>query len=329
MKRKLTALALVLLAALLAGCGGGGDKTYTIRLGHSDTAVNPLHTNLMEFAKAVSDRTDGRVQIQVFPAGQLGSNAEMFDMVEAGTLDAMILPSGQQAGSASPKLSTISLPFLFSSYEHVDRVLEGEIGAELTDGMSEHNMIQLAYWENGMRQFTNNVRPIETPEDLMGLRFRTPEDAMTQEIFAVFGVSTGTAPLSELYDALRAGEFDGQENPIANIYANNLQNVQKYLTMVYYQYQPKGMVFSLTAWNKLPEEYRDIVREAAVEYGERNRTEIRGGEFSQLGELRAAGMVINYPDTAPFAERTRPVYEAFYERYEWGRDLVERIRALR
>ncbi|MBQ2324557.1 MAG: TRAP transporter substrate-binding protein DctP, partial [Oscillospiraceae bacterium] len=163
--KKIIALILAMLMVLsLAACGSkGGDTTpeapandgqkYTIRIGHSDTTQNLIHISLEHFAEAVKERTNGQVEIQIFAAEQLGSNAEMIEMVEMGSLDAMMLPSGQQANYC-PKFKALSLPFLFSDYDHVYRVLDGEIGEELLEGLSDHNMIQIAYWENGLRQFT-------------------------------------------------------------------------------------------------------------------------------------------------------------------------------
>ena len=249
-------------------------------------------------------------------------------MVEMGSLDAMMLPSGQQANYC-PKFKALSLPFLFSDYEHVYKVLDGEIGEELLEGLSDHNMIQLAYWENGLRQFTNNKREINSPADMQGLKFRTPEDALTVAIFAAYGASASPFAFSELYLALQQGTFDGQENPVANIYANNFQNVQKYLTMVNYQYQPKDMIFSLTTWNKLPADIQDVLKAAAVEFGNQHRQDIRDNEASQLAELEAAGMQVGYPDTQPFIDQAQSVYEDFYAQYDWAKDLVERINALK
>lgn len=348
--KKLAALALAMVMLLgMAACGGngttapsapsnGGDASapapansgekITIRIGHSDTTANLIHISLEHFADAVKERTNGQVEVQIFAAEQLGSNAEMIEMVEMGSLDAMMLPSGQQANYC-PKFKALSLPFLFSDYEHVYKVLDGEIGQELLDGLSDHNMIQLAYWENGLRQFTNNKRAINAPEDMNGLKFRTPEDAMTVAIFAAYGASASPFAFSELYLALQQGTFDGQENPVANIHANNFQNVQKYLTMVNYQYQPKDMIFSLTTWNKLPADIQQVLLDAAKEFGAEHRQAIVDSEATMLAELEAAGMEIGYPDTAPFIEQAQSVYQSFYADNDWAEDLVARINALK
>ncbi len=321
-------LALVMVFALCA-CGSSGKQdNITIRIGHSDTTSNLIHISLEHFAKAVNERTNGRVTIEIYAAEQLGSNKEMIEMVKMGSLDAMMLPSGQQADFC-PKFKALSLPFLFSDYEHVYRVLDGEIGQELLEGLEENNLIQLAYWENGLRQFTNSRRPIEKPEDLVGLKFRTPEDKMTMAIFAAYGASASPFAFSELYLALQQGTFDGQENPVANIYANNFQDVQKYLTMVNYQYQPKDMIFSLSTWNKLPADVQQVLLEAAKEFGAEHRKAIVDSEAQMLAELEAAGMEIGYPDTAPFIEQAQSVYTDFYAENPWAEDLVARINGLK
>ena len=209
------------------------------------------------------------------------------------------------------------------------KVLDGEIGQELLEGLEDHNMIQLAYWENGLRQFTNSKRPIEKPEDLKGLKFRTPEDKMTMAIFAAYGASASPFAFSELYLALQQGTFDGQENPVSNIYANNFQDVQKYLTMVNYQYQPKNMIFSLSTWNKLPADLQEILLDCAKEFGAEHRQAIRDNEATYLAELEAAGMEVGYPDTAPFIEQAQSVYSDFYAENDWAEDLVARINELK
>ena len=329
--KKLVALllALVMVFALCA-CGNNSkdNQNYTIRIGHSDTTQNLIHISLEHFAKAVNEKTNGRVTIQIFAAEQLGSNKEMIEMVKMGNLDAMMLPSGQQADFC-PKFKALSLPFLFADYEHVYKVLDGEIGQELLEGLEDNNMIQLAYWENGLRQFTNSKRAIEKPEDLAGLKFRTPEDKMTMAIFAAYGASASPFAFSELYLALQQGTFDGQENPVANIYANNFQDVQKYLTMVNYQYQPKDMIFSLSTWNKLPADIQQVLLDCAKEYGAEHRKAIVDSEAQMLAELEAAGMEVGYPDTAPFIEQAQSVYTDFYAENPWAEDLVARINALK
>ena len=340
MKKKLLAILMTaVLAFSLAACGGGGSseeasgdsnefaggQTFTIKIGHSDTTTNLIHVSLQNFEKYVEEQSGGAVQVDLYAAEQLGSNAEMAEMIEMGSLDAMMMPQGQEA-TLAPKLNTLGLPFLFSDYESVYKVLDSEIGDELVADLADHNMIQLAYWENGLRQTTNSKKPINSSADFKGLKIRTPEDAMTMAIFNALGASPSPLAFSELYLALQQGTFDGQENPVSNIYANNFQDVQKYLAMTNHKYECKNMIFSLTSWNKYPEDVQNLLKEAAKTYGDEHRKAIVDSQDQQLKELEEAGMEVTYPDVEELKAATASVYDDFYAQNDWAEDLVNRIR---
>ena len=341
MKKKLLALMMVAILALsLAACGGGssesadssesgefaGGQTFTIKIGHSDTTTNLIHVSLENFKAYVEEQSGGAVTVDIYAAEQLGSNSEMAEMIEMGSLDAMMMPQGQEA-SLAPKINTLGLPFLFSDYDSVYKVLDSEIGEELVADLADHNMIQLAYWENGLRQTTNSKRPINSAADFKGLKIRTPEDAMTIAIFTALGASPSPLAFSELYLALQQGTFDGQENPVSNIYANNFQDVQGYLAMTNHKYECKNMIFSLTSWNKYPEDVQNLLLEAAKIYGDEHRKAIVDSQDQMLKELEEAGMEVTYPDTAELQAATASVYDDFYAENDWAEDLVTRIKA--
>ncbi len=341
MKKKLLALLLMAVLTLaLASCGGGsgsgseggdsdafaGGQTFTIKIGHSDTTTNLINTSLENFAAYVEEQSGGAVQVDIYAAEQLGSNAEMAEMLEMGSLDAMMMPQGQEA-SFAPKINTLGLPFLFPDYDSVYKVLDSEIGDELVADLESHNMIQLAYWENGLRQTTNSKRPINGAADFKGLKIRTPEDAMTMAIFEALGASPSPLAFSELYLALQQGTFDGQENPVSNIHANNFQDVQKYLAMTNHKYECKNMIFSLTSWNKYPEDVQNLLKEAAKTYGDEHRKAIVDSQETMLKELEDAGMEVTYPDVEELKAATASVYDDFYAQNDWAEDLVTRIQA--
>ena len=341
MKKKLLALLLMAVLTLaLASCGGGsgsgseggdsdafaGGQTFTIKIGHSDTTTNLINTSLENFAAYVEEQSGGAVQVDIYAAEQLGSNAEMAEMLEMGSLDAMMMPQGQEA-SFAPKINTLGLPFLFPDYDSVYKVLDSEIGDELVADLESHNMIQLAYWENGLRQTTNSKKPINSAADFKGLKIRTPEDAMTMAIFEALGASPSPLAFSELYLALQQGTFDGQENPISNIHANNFQDVQKYLAMTNHKYECKNMIFSPTSWNKYPEDVQNLLKEAAKIYGDEHRKAIVDSQETMLKELEEAGMEVTYPDIADLQAATASVYDDFYAENDWAEDLVTRIKA--
>lgn len=331
-----TAILVIVLGLGITGCGAAGDgqgstangsTEYVIRLGHSDTEDNLINVSLQHYAEYVKEQTGGRVVIRLYPNEELGDNTDMAQQLVTGQLDAMMMPQGVEATYA-PKIATLGLPFLFTSYEQAWAVMDDEeIAKGLTEGLDSYNMIQLAFWENGMRQITNSVREISAPSDVSGLRMRIPDDDMTEAIFKSLGARTTVFSWNKTYDALKQGTFDGQENPIANIYANHIQEVNQYLTITNHKYESKNLVFSQTTWKKLPKDVQQVLREGAVIYGKEHREAVAAQQGKQLEELKAAGMVVNEsPDIAAFKTATRRVYTDFELQNEWTVNLVARIR---
>ena len=222
----------IVLVLSITACGDTGQNSgdnsnsqveYVIRLGHSDTEDNLINASLTNYAEWVNDQTDGRVVIRLYPDEKLGDNTEMAQQLVTGELDAMMMPQGVEA-SYAPRIATLGLPFLFTDYEQAWAVIDNaSVADKLTEELENYNLIQLAFWENGMRQLTNSVKEIDTPEDMEGLSFRIPDDDMTVSIMKALKAKTTKFAWSKTYDALKQGTFDGQENPIANIYANNME----------------------------------------------------------------------------------------------------------
>ncbi len=339
MRTGLTAILamLMVLTLSLSSCNipGSSDKSgdsgveYVIRLGHSDTEDNLINVSLMHYADWVKEQTDGRVIIRLYPDEKLGDNTDMAQQLVTGELDAMMMPQGVEATYA-PKIATLGLPFLFTSYEQAWAVTEDEEVAEgLTQGLEDYNMIQLAFWENGMRQITNSVREVKTPDDVNGLKIRIPDDAMTESIFSELGASTTKFAWSKTYDALKQGTFDGQENPVANIYASKINEVNSYMTLTNHKYESKNLVFSLSTWNKLPEDIQEVLLEGAKTFGQEHRNAVAADEEKQIEELEKAGMtVIKDPDIEAFKTATREVYTDFELQNDWTANLVARIREI-
>ena len=310
-----------------SGGDGSGQVEYVIRLGHSDTEDNLIHTSLLHYAEWVNEQTQGRVIIRLYPDETLGDNTDMAQQLVTGELDAMMMPQGVEATYA-PKIATLGLPFLFNSYEQAWAVTDNaDVAGKLTEELENYNLIQLAFWENGMRQLTNNVREIEDPGDVAGLSIRIPDDDMTASIMRELGAKATKFAWSKTYDALKQGTFDGQENPIANIYANNIQDVNQYMTVTNHKYESKNLVFSLSTWNKLPEDIQEVLKEGAVTFGKEHREAVAANESKQLEELKADGMTVNEdPDIDAFKKATMNVYTQFELQNEWTADLVAAIR---
>ena len=339
MKKKILAglLVSVLLVStvLMTACGSqsggsseaGSNTEYIIRLGYSDTEDNLISVSLKNYASWVEEQTEGRVVIRLYPNEQLGDNTEMAQQLVTNELDAMMMPQGVEANYA-PKIAALGLPFLFNSYEQAWAVTDNEEIAEgLTEGLEDYNLKQLAFWENGMRQITNSKKEIAKASDVEGLKMRIPDDHMTDSIFKALGAQTTTFAWSKTYDALKQGTFDGQENPVANIYANKIQEVNQYMTICNYKYESKNLVFSLSSWNRLPEDVQGILLEGAKTFGKEHREAVAAEESKQLDELKKSGMTVNEnPDIDSFKEATRSVYTDFEMRNEWTSNLVAQMR---
>jgi len=321
--KKALGIGLVLVFTMASMFAQGQQEKINLKLGYSSPESNPWHVCAQEMAQYVSDNTNGNVTISLFPAEVLGSDKQMAEMLKMGTLDMQICPQGV-ASDYEPKLAAIGLPFLFDSNEQAAKLLDGPIGEELVKDLPEkQGMRALAYWENGMRQTTNNLRPINVPADLKGMKVRTPNDKMTISIYKALGANPAPLAYNELYMALSQGVFDGQENPVVNIHASKLYEVQKYLSFTNHKYECKVFLVSETTWKKLSPEYQKVLIDAAKKFAIENRALFAQQDKELRDDLVAKGMILNTPDLAPFRKATTSVYD------EWkgilGADLVNRV----
>ena len=329
MKTSLKMLAMLAITLLLAACGAGGDggsadndTVIVLRMGYGNTVTNPRHLTAEKYAAWVYEQTNGRVQIELFPSEILGNDRAMLEMLTMGTLDMTITSQGP-AAAYDERFYIIGLPFLFSSTEQAGRVLDGEIGDLIAENLPQRGMRLLAYWENGLRQITNSVRPINEPADMIGLSIRAPEDTMTLSIMSALGANASPLAFPELYMALAQGAFDGQENPITNIHANNFWEVQDYIAIVNYKYETCPLLISEVVWQRLPADVQNVLKEGAIKFAAVHRDMVREGEEDMLRELEANGMAITFPDIEPFIQASAPVNDYWRDRI--GGDVVDKI----
>ena len=204
------------------------EKQVVLKLGHAVAPEHPYHLGAVRYSELVAQRTKNKVKIDVYPSTQLGNERDMVEGLQLGTIDLVVTSTGPLGGFV-PRIFVVDLPFLFRDREHAYKVLDGSIGRELLDAFSAKGIRGLAFWENGFRQMTNSVRPIEKPEDLKGIKIRTMENKVHLSAFRAFGASPTPMAWSEVYTALQQKTIDAQENPIAIIYFQKIYEVQKYL----------------------------------------------------------------------------------------------------
>ena len=180
----------------------------------------------------------------------------------------------------------------------------------------------LAVWENGFRHITNSRRPIRVPEDLAGVKLRTPRGTWRVKLFQVFGANPTPMPLSEVFVALQTGVIDGQENPIAQIASYKFEEVQRYLSLTGHVYSPSFLATGVDSWNRLPEDVRDAIEEEAVAVQEFAYAEAERMDAELLARLRTSGIEVNEADRSRFLDASRPIYEEFAATIEGGGEMI-------
>ncbi len=314
----------VIAAALLFPSAALGGQ-ITLKLGHGAPPDNPRHVIAVEMAKAVKERTGGQVVIEVFPSEGLGTDRQMIESMIMGGADLSVNSQGPVAAYEA-KLNVIGLPFLFGKPEQVYEILDGPIGAEIAAPLEKKGLKILSFWENGFRHITNNKHPIVGPADLRSLKIRTPEDRLSIAIFKAMGANPAPFAFGELYLALQQGQFDGQENPVTNIYFSKLYEVQKYLSVTNHKYEYCPLIVSMRTWNKLPADVQKILKEAAVEFAGRHRVLNNKTNSELLAKMEGMGLKVNEADIPALRQACQSVYKEFEPIF--GKDLIDRVVAV-
>ena len=296
-----------------------------LTLGHGAAPGNPRSVAAEQFATLLRERSNGRIEMRVAGSAQLGDDASMLTGLRTGTLDMSV--NSQGASSAVlPELAALGMPFLFPNAPAAYKVVDGPVGEELSRRFEKVGLIALGWWDNGVRHTSNSKRPITRPEDLKGLKIRTPPDPMTIDIFKALGAATQQLNFSELYVALQQGVVDGQENPLANIQSSKLFEVNRFISLTGHKWECNPVLASRIAWGRLPAADRQLVQEAAKEAGAHQRTLSQEIDARLLGEFRAnPAIAVNEVDQAPFRAATASVLES-WEAKPFG-DFVKQVRA--
>jgi tripartite ATP-independent transporter DctP family solute receptor len=307
MQRKTFTQSLLALAAsaLLAPLAVQAQTTK-LTLGHGAAPGNPRHEAAVKFAEVLKAKSGGRIEVQVAPSAQLGDDAAMLTALRTGALDMSANSQGAVA-NAVPEYAAFGMPFLFSTAGQAFKVLDGPLGKELTDKSAEKGLVVLGYWDNGIRHMTNSKRPITKVEDMKGLKMRTPPDTVLVDIMQSLGAEAQQIKFAELYVALQQGVVDGQENPLMNIHASKLYEVQKHLALTSHQFQMTPFLMSKRSWDKLSEADRKAVTEAAAEATALQRKLSQESDDKLLADLKSKGVQVTTVDKAAFEKATAAV----------------------
>ena len=303
---------------------GGTVEAREIQLGHVLSDDSHYSVGADAFKETLESVSDGEFTVREHPAGSLGGERDMIEGLQIGTVDAVITSTGP-LGNFVPETYVLDLPFLFEDYEHARSVLDSEIGDDLLARMEQHDIIGLAWSENGFRHMTNSRNEVREPTDVDGMKIRTMENQVHMNAFSRLGASPTPMAFPELFTALQQGTVDAQENPITVIVATKFWEVQDYISLTGHVYSPAAVLGSGPLWSDLSEQEKEWFNEAAQASAEATRAEVLRLETEGLDLLREKGMtVIEDVDKEPFQEAIEPVYESFTDQY--GDEMLERIR---
>lgn len=310
-------------AVMAAGCGDGApaEGPRELSFGHVGAPGSLFALTAEEFARRVNERLDGEAEVVVFGSSQLGGDDVLLQKLKLGTVD-MALPSSIMS-SRITEFGLFEMPYLVRDRDHMALIEEEIVWPRLAPLAEAEGYRILAVWENGYRHVTNNVRPVRVPGDLDGLKLRTPRGVWRVKLFQQFGANPVPMPFSDVLLALRTGVVDGQENPLAQIRAARLDEVQSYLSLTRHVYTPAYVTVSAEHWSALPESVRAAVEEEARGLTAFVHETAKRLERELLVELGATDIAVNWANQSAFEDVSRAVYDQFASDVASGRELID------
>lgn len=332
MKRKSWKLGSLGLTAmlLLGACSSGSaeeaeGKEYKLKMSVTVNDSSTWYAAAQKLSDEVSEETDGRIQIEVFPNEQLsgGDSGKAVEMLSKGSTD-LTFNSTIIYSILDDRFGVASAPFLFNNTEEVDKVFAGEGGEMIKEILQEKGVQPLGFGENGFRQVTNSVKEIKAPQDLAGLKIRIPGITMYTDLYRALGADPTTMTFSEVFTSLQQGTINGQENPIDVIHSSKLGEVQEYLSLWNYSYDPLVLGMNKKLYDSMSDEDKELFARLGKEAAQYQVELAREREAKQMEELKASGMKVYTPteaELAEFKEAVQPVYDKYSS--IWGEDLLK------
>ena len=328
-------IAMFLLTLILAGCGQEASNTeqnqkdtstnqnpnqnssnstenqfptLTWQIGYNTGEGTVRDIAAKKFAEIVTEKTNGSVTFEFFPDEILGSEAEMAEQVQMGAIQMQVIGGGIM-GNSIPEFGISVLPFLFQDYEEAYALLDGPVGQKWATLAEDHKVKVLSHIDSGFAHITTNEKPINHPDDFIGLTMRAPNGPQYIEPFKVMGASVSTLPYGEVYMALNQGVVDGQFNPLDPIYATKFHEVQDYLALTNILYYHNKLIVNKDLWDGLDPKLQEIMMGAAEEAKLVSREFVQEREAEMLETLKPHFKEITKPDLGPFREKMAPLYE--------------------
>ncbi|MCE7054373.1 TRAP transporter substrate-binding protein [Algoriphagus sp. AGSA1] len=324
---KLKPICFCILFTFIFSCQATLDKRI-IKLGHGLGITHPVHEAMLFLAQKVEEKSGGKMVVKVYPNQQLGSERELVELLQIGSLGMTKVSSAALEGFA-PTMQVFGMPYLFRDDAHQLAVLNGEIGKNLLLDPEKYLLRGLCYYDAGKRSFYTKAKPVDKPKDLAGLKIRVMESNTASNMVKSLGGSPTPVSYGELYTALQQGIVDGAENNAPSLYTSKHYEVCKFYSIDEHTALPDVMIISTKVWNSLSEQEQQWLQEAADESAVYEYKIWAEATEEALSELEKAGVTITYPDKEPFREAVESMYSALKVQQPEIYKIVEEIRAVK
>lgn len=310
----LKAVTIGVAAIAMAGASAQDIKERAFKFGLAGPEDNhPASSGMKKFAELVSQKSGGKMKVNLFFNSALGTDQAVVSSLKGGTVEMAVMNTGILASEAK-ELAIFDFPFLFANEKESDTIVDGPIGKKMHALLEPKGIVGLAYWELGYRQMTNSKRALNKVEDIEGLKLRVIPNPINVAWVKALGANPTPMPFAEVYAGLEQKAIDGQENPIGVIAANKFWEVQKFLAITNHQYNPQSVLFSKKVWDTLSATEKKILGDAAHEAADVQRKASRAGVASNLELLKKNGMTVTAfgpAEVAKLREKMKPVIAQF------------------
>lgn len=320
----LTLISIAVSALFQVSCSEIGDQKI-LYFAHSLPITHPVHRGILDMQKLVKENSGGKLQLKIFPDGQLGTEREVLELLQIGSI-AMTKVSAASMSNFAPEYKVMGVPYLFRDSEHLFRVLEGEVGQELLEGGTEYLLRGLCFYDAGSRSFYTKRKPIQTPDDLKGLKIRVMNDQMSVDMVNTLGASATPMAYGELYTALQQNVVDGAENNIPSFVTSNHYEVCKYYSFDQHSMVPDVVVIGTKFWDTLSDQEKEWLHSAASESVKKQKRYWQETVKENMEVLKKANVEFNYPQKEPFALKSSPVMERLMQDPKM-KEYIEKIKS--
>jgi tripartite ATP-independent transporter DctP family solute receptor len=318
----------LLLAALGAASlsAGSAIAQIEIKFGHVGEPGSLFAASAEEFARRANAKLGDKAKVVVYGSSQLGGDKELLQKLKLGTVD-IALPSTVMSSEAD-LFGVFEMPYLVKDRAHMARIEKEVFWSKLAPAAEKKGLKVIAVWENGYRHITNNKHPINTPDDLKGIKLRVPEGKWRVKMFQVYGANPSPMKFSEVFTALQTGVMDGQENPFTQIFSAKFQEVQKFISLTGHVYTPAYATVGARKWATLPADVRKVLEDTAKETQAFVYKKAAQDDDDLLAKIKAAGVQVNTPNKDAFVAASKPVYEEFAKEVAGSKEVIDRAIAL-